>query len=163
MYMYVHVEGTVGHQASFSIALSFVLICFNIWYRISALSLPSILWFKNNNNNNNNPGKKQLRGELREESVHLSCRSHSPLLREVTVRTEAQTMEEDCLLLCSLPFSAFLIQTRTLLRRDGATHSGMDSPTAISNQGNLSHSCPQINLIKTTPFSSDSGLCHVDR
>lgn len=87
--------------------------------------------------------------QQREARVYLSCASgHSPSLKEVRVETQegiqAKSMEELLagftvwLTLTGSWFNSSLLQRRTIYLDNGATHSGLGSPTLINNKDNPS-------------------------
>lgn len=75
----------------------------------------------------NNPDQNQLG----EERVHFS--SHNPSSRKSEAGTEAKVMEESCSLACFLWLTQLPYTAQSQLPRDGATHSGLGSPTPIRN------------------------------
>lgn len=87
--------------------------------------------------------------QQREARVYLSCASgHSPSWKEVRVETQegiqAKSMEElfagftVWLALTGSWFNSFLMQQRAICLGNGATHSGLHSPTLINNNDNPS-------------------------
>jgi hypothetical protein len=67
-----------------------------------------------------------------EEGFLLPLPGYSPSLKEV----REGSMEESCSWAC-FP-ATFLIQPRPCLPRNGTSHSGLGTPTSISNQENVS-------------------------